>query len=363
MSSQESRYRRAEELIAEGRYSSADALLELTAQEAPRAAQSLYLWGVVRLLQRRTAEARLLIDRAFSLKRWIKDVPPDVVDLEPVARAAVDAMPDWAWPRYEVERRAFTAIGFTLANVVRSRLARGDVRFVQVGANDGASSKDPIHRFVVAHQWSGVCVEPVPQAFERLSATYADNPRVRLANVAIDENDGVRPMYLPADRDTTLASLLPGRNILAKTRDVRTIDVRCVTFPHLCAEYGVSAVDVLQIDTEGYDYYVLRSFELARFRPAVVNLELFCLPLDERLACFRLLRQHGYAYRYDGKDLLAIDRAVLGAELCVFDRTGGTLLPAASTAPTNGWPARARRRWAGLAGRPTRRNRSGTGRR
>jgi FkbM family methyltransferase len=252
-----------------------------------------------------------------------------VVELRPACEVAARLEPDWLWPRYELERNAFPSVGMALAWVVKRFLARGDVFFVQVGANDGVGSKDPIHGFVVAHQWSGLAVEPMPDAFAQLCQTYAGNRNVRPVNVAVDEQDGVRPMYLASNADTALASLLRDRNILSKQSRVQTVDVRCVTFDSLFRAQGVSKVDVLQIDTEGYDYRILRTFDLSRFRPGVVNLEMFCLPLDERLACFELLRRHGYAYRYDGKDLLAVDRSRFGDELCVVDRSGGAWLPKA----------------------------------
>lgn len=319
-------YLQAEQLLWEGRHAAAAAVLLTSIRDTPRSAQSVYLLGVARLLDGRLAEARLLIDRAFEIKRWIKDVGDDVVDLKPAAEVASRLMPDWLWPRYELERQAFPALGMTFDWVVRLQLARDDIFFIQVGANDGASSKDPIHRFVKEHRWSGLCVEPMKEAFQRLTATYDGNPRVTPVNVAVADEDGTRQMYLPKEGNTTLASLMPDRNIMAKRQDLQVVDVEAMSFPTLCERFNVSAVDVLQVDTEGYDYHVLRFFDLKRFRPLVVNLEMFCLPLDERLACFKLLREHDYAYQYDGKDMIAVDRAVFDADLCVVDRTAGAWL-------------------------------------
>jgi FkbM family methyltransferase len=319
-------YSDAEQRISQGQYAAAAAVLTSSLASAPRAAQSLYLLGVARLLEGRLLEARALIDRAFELKRWIKDVPDTLVDLQPAAEVAARLAPTWQWPRYELERRAFPSVGMTLAWVVGAVRTTDSTFFVQVGANDGKGSKDPIHQFVVAHRWSGLAVEPMPAAFERLCQTYAGNRRVRPVNVAIDDEDGVRPMFFPSNSDTTLASLLPDRNILSKQQGLQQVDVRCSTFASLFREHAVARVDVLQIDTEGYDYRVLRQFDFARFRPAIVNMEFFCLPLDERLATFALLRRHGYAYRYDGKDLLAVDRARFDEALCIVDRTSGVWL-------------------------------------
>lgn len=311
---QDDRYRQAEWLLQQGEHARAAALLELNVDDAPRGAQSLYLLGITRLLQHRLDEARVLIDRAFEVRRWLRDVPGSVVDVDRAARLASVTLPDWVWPRYEVERKAFAAVGLTLPTVVRSRLSHPDVIFVQVGAH----GDDPLHAFVAEHDWSGLCVEPLPNAYERLIVRYANNHRVRLANVAVDED------------------VPPGPSVTG---------TEFVRFSALCASYAVPRIDFLQIATQGDDYLVLRSVDFTRYRPAVINMEMICLPLAERVLSFALLRQHGYAYRFDGKDLLAVDRCVFDDDLCVVDRTHGTLLPA-PPAPPAGIP----RRGLGLAG-------------
>jgi FkbM family methyltransferase len=316
-------YAEAARDLSAGRFAAAADRLERVVLRSPRAAQSLYLLGVARLLEGRLDEARAIIDRAFEVKRWIKDLPATTADLGPAAGVAAALLPEWQWPRYEIERQAFASVGMTLDWVTRRWLSSADVFFVQVGANDGSSAKDPVHRLIENNRWSGVCIEPTPVAFAKLQATYQDNPRVTTANVAIDEQDSTREMYLPADADTTLASFLPDRNIMAKYDELQTLEVTCRTFGSLFDALDVKSVDLLQIDTEGYDYQILRMFDLAGYRPSVVNMEMFCLPIDERLATFGLLRQAGYAYRYDGKDLIAVDRDRFDEALCIVDRTNG----------------------------------------
>lgn len=322
---QDLQYERALNLIVDGRYTAAASVMQSVVDSAPRAAQSVYLLGVIRLLEGRLVESRKLIDRAFTIKRWIKDFSAETADLQSAARDAAGSMPDWTWPRYEIERHGYSAIGMTLRPAINVKLAHCDVFFIQVGANDGLSG-DPIHGFIKEHEWSGVCVEPQPEVFDALQRTYADNDRIRFAQVAISDDEGVKPMYLAAGGRSTIGSLMRDRNILAKEANIQTVDVDCVSFTRLCDEMQIDRVDLLQIDTEGADYAVLRSFDIERYRPAVINLELFCLPLDERLACFALLREHGYAYRYDGRDLLAVDRSVYEDELCIVDHTGGRFL-------------------------------------
>ena len=91
---------------------------------------------------------------------------------------------------------------------------------------------------------------------------------------------------------------------------------------------GIRGSDLLQIDTEGYDWHVLRTFDLGTHGPVAVNMEFYCLPISERLATFALLRQHGYAYRFDGMDLLAVQLEQADQRFLITDLTDGRFLPA-----------------------------------
>jgi tetratricopeptide (TPR) repeat protein len=99
--SNDSRYALAEQHLTERRYDAAAEVLAVTLDAAPHAAQSLYLFGAALLLQERWTEARPVLDRAYRLKPWIRDLARSVADLRPSAAAALRVEPDWAWARYE----------------------------------------------------------------------------------------------------------------------------------------------------------------------------------------------------------------------------------------------------------------------
>ena len=82
--------------------------------------------------------------------------------------------------------------------------------------------------------------------------------------------------------------------------------------------------DFLQIDTEGFDYQVLKHFELGRWKPLALNMEFYCLPLHERLATFALLRELGYMWKFTGMDLLAVDLTRIDPRFCVHERRSVT---------------------------------------
>lgn len=324
-SSADETYARAEEQLAAGRPSRAAHLLHETLDRAPRSAQSVYLLGVCLLAQGEIAAARAVLDHAFAIKPWLRDVTADVLDTSALAEAALADDPSWTWARYEVERRAFLAVGLTLDNVVASGLTKASTTFVQIGANDGRSG-DPINEHVTRYGWSGLCVEPLPEPYSRLVATYQDHPGVRTANVAVTGVSGPLDIHVREGAASTLASLRPERNALSRGGATTTIAIQGVTFRELLESHQISSYDLLQIDTEGYDFEVLKLAELHRTRPAVVHMEFYCLDLADRLACFALLREQRYAYRFLGRDLLAVDRERFAAPFAIVDRTGGRFL-------------------------------------
>lgn len=195
-----------------------------------------------------------------------------------------------------------------------------DAVFVQVGSNDG-QKLDPLHAEITRRAWRGVLVEPVPYIFDRLRATHAGNPRLALENVAVADADGSRPFhYLPERSDgadvpewyDALGSFR--RDVIAKHRDqipdieqhIETMDVPCLTFSSLCARHGLTKLDLVHIDTEGYDYEVVRRIDLDALEPKVVLYEHFHLDAATKQACADHLAAHGYEALTNGMDALCL---------------------------------------------------------
>ncbi len=211
--------------------------------------------------------------------------------------------------------------------------------FVQVGGFDGVSF-DPLRRQIVEKTLSGLIVEPVPQYFEKLKALYAGSAQVTPVNCAIAEEDGERTIWrfnekaierglLPPHfagivsfvmedllKETgALAASCPDEETMAVLRSqLRPVAVQCRTMESLLREHGVSHVDILQIDTEGYDYIILKLFDFARYQPAIVHYEHQHLSPADGTAAEELLRSHGYRLRRSMYDTLAIRSRPQSAE-------------------------------------------------
>jgi len=212
---------------------------------------------------------------------------------------------------------------------------RPDAFFVQIGSNDG-SQQDPLDPVLERYRWRGILVEPVPYVFEQLKRHRGGDPRFALEQAAIADSDGTRPFYylekaadpagLPRWYDA-LGSFR--REIVAGHANyipdieqrIREMPVACLSFDSLCRKHGVSRVDVLHMDVEGYDWELLQSIDLAAWRPAVLIFEHHHLDRATLDACHRRLGALGYEFLPERLDTLAVHRSTLtGALAREFER-------------------------------------------
>lgn len=190
--------------------------------------------------------------------------------------------------------------------VQRMASARPDFYFVQIGANDGVIY-DPISAYVKRYRWSGLLVEPVRSYFERLKENYRDCPGLSFENAAIADTEEERVLYriredldyLPAwcaglgtfYLDVLLTHRWAIPDIEAYVLEER---VRCMGLDQLLAKHGVRRIDLLAIDTEGYDYELIKQVDFDRLRPAMLLYEHQYIRGADRKACEAMLRRQGY---------------------------------------------------------------------
>ncbi len=180
-----------------------------------------------------------------------------------------------------------------------------DVFFVEIGANDGVSG-DFLYYFVKKHKWRGVALEPLPDIFARLQHTYRSDNNVVLLCAALAERDGAVKFYrvqpgkgVPEicdqlgsfSRDVIVSHkrLFPGIE-----RCIAEVEVRAVCFDTLTRQFGIDKIDVIAIDTEGYDFEVLKQIDFQRFRPGVVIYEQLHLSDAVKVESQALLMNCGY---------------------------------------------------------------------
>lgn len=194
--------------------------------------------------------------------------------------------------------------------------------FVEIGANDGRSF-DHLAPFIRTRGWRGIMVEPVPHVFAQLQANYGDVEGVVLENAAVADRDGALPFHhlreevgearaaLPPFYDALgsfeLTALLAHEPQIPDLRErLVTVDVPALTFSSLLVKHDVAAVDLVLIDTEGYDHELLRAIDLDRHRPRVVVYEHFHMDPEQRASTRALMASSGYGTMEEGFDTFCL---------------------------------------------------------
>lgn len=204
--------------------------------------------------------------------------------------------------------------------------AHPEAFFVEVGANDG-DQHDHLRPFLESGRWRGIMVEPVPYVFERLRGNYGSHAGIALENAAIADRDGELPFYHlreSADRSAeglprwydgigsfSREAVLNHAALLGDLEDrLVCVQVPCMTFSALCERHGAPRVDLLIIDTEGYDHEILRSIAWDVHRPRLVVYEHYHLAPGDRVQLRAMLSAHGYECKEEGFDTWCLQTGV-----------------------------------------------------
>jgi FkbM family methyltransferase len=137
--------------------------------------------------------------------------------------------------------------------------------FLDIGANDGRTLSNV---YACAKRgWSGVCVEPSPQAFTRLTANMSIfGERVQCVNVAVSDKAGTMTLHESGEHlnkgDIALLSTLHEAHAHIWTEQFTPVDVPVVTFGGLMALSDHKTFDLVSIDAEGADLDILRQMDL-----------------------------------------------------------------------------------------------------
>jgi FkbM family methyltransferase len=204
-------------------------------------------------------------------------------------------------------------------------LEKGEVFFIQVGAYDGISG-DPIHQFVKKYDLKGILLEPQKKVFQKLTESYRDCENLILINAALADQDGTRALFKISenlrhseiahefqDLDINQLASFDKRVILkevhrsSKLRDyIVEEEVESISLATLMRKYNLTSVDVLVIDTEGYDFEIIKLFHLAKVKPRIIFFEIKHLSDGDRDLCIKHLVLSGYRLNVDEADALAL---------------------------------------------------------
>jgi FkbM family methyltransferase len=196
---------------------------------------------------------------------------------------------------------------------VRDLMAREpDLFFLQIGAHDGLSY-DPISAYVRQHHWRGLLVEPQPQVFQKLVRNYAGESQLLFENSALAPGVTTLDLHVfeSADADNHASMLASTRkHYLTLNGDgargaVKTITVPALSLAALLDKHGVKRVNLLQIDTEGFDFEIIKMIDFNRIKPDIIHYENNFLNRRQKSECNRILSAQNYAMLNLGIDTVA----------------------------------------------------------
>ena len=178
------------------------------------------------------------------------------------------------------------------------------LNLIEVGANDGKSS-DHLYKYIVNYPWRGLLVEPQPDAFERLKVNYgAFHGRLSFENVAISNDPKPITLYrAPKTDGSTVASSnkkTTAKQLQISVSDLEMIQVPTATIDGLIAKHRFENVDVLQLDTEGFEWIAMQTMDLRKTRPMLIGFEHGHLSPDSIGRMTRHLNDHGYQVHFGG---------------------------------------------------------------
>lgn len=174
--------------------------------------------------------------------------------------------------------------------------------FVQIGTNDGNDKfRELVYKFKPK---TVILIEPNSWLYTSINKNYQDIKDV--CNVILidkciyDKNDEEVSLYIPA-KDGIYGnlgeqperaqgnhkythvnfSLIP-MNDWGEKKDMVEIKAKTITFNTLCEQYGITRINYLQIDTEGYDSQIISSIDFDKINVDILRYEKW--PFDEN--CF-----------------------------------------------------------------------------
>jgi len=183
---------------------------------------------------------------------------------------------------------------FLLESFFRGK--RGGV-FLDIGAYDGETFSNTAF-FERSMGWTGLCVEPLPTAFAKLTATR----KSLCENLCVGDFEGEADFTEANDPHGPNEQMFSGLAAHQSPRDVSRMDglnmvrvprrVQVTKLSTLLTKHSLFDIDFCSIDTEGAELAVLSSFDPAKFRVGVFAIENNWD--DERIP--KLMAEKGYEF-------------------------------------------------------------------
>lgn len=235
------------------------------------------------------------------------------------------------------ERREPNPYRLCVLSLIATKSECDKLRVVQIGANDGRIN-DPLFEIAssFAHKTRLMLIEPQAKLIPYLKDNYNFHTDVNIENVAIGDGDrlelyGVRedfwehldvpyaaaknwPLYraptgiVSGSREHVagwLRDCLPDPSRIDEA--IECFSVPSVSLASLTESWSEDGrIDMLQIDTEGFDDRIIMSCNLDKLQPIMIFFEAVHLTTERKEALKLHLDGHGYAIVHEEADAIAL---------------------------------------------------------
>ncbi|HPN36293.1 MAG TPA: FkbM family methyltransferase [bacterium] len=185
---------------------------------------------------------------------------------------------------------------------------KNDVFFIQIGSNDGVEA-DPINKYINQYNWQGLLVEPVTYLFERLKRNYSSKQHnLIFENSAISNNDGEASFYrLKVENDPNLPrwyhtiGSFNKEIILKHKKNISNFDdllieekIKTISLDTLLLKHNIENVDLIEIDTEGYDFEIIKLINFNKLKIDIIIFEHIHLTTSDYKKSIKLIKRNGF---------------------------------------------------------------------
>ncbi|MBD2201178.1 FkbM family methyltransferase [Calothrix sp. FACHB-1219] len=206
---------------------------------------------------------------------------------------------------YRIPQSNVNLLSIAIPSLIHTK---NNLFFLQVGASDGVTN-DPLNPIInkYSSHLKGICLEPLPNVFEKLVFNYSSYSEIKCENSALADCDGDIFMYCPVIEDGSQKSSLQLQVVTKHGfSKIKKIKIKSISLPTLIEKYKITDIDILQVDAEGYDYQVIRKVIDLGFLPSIIHFESLHLDKSEISASRAMLSEKGYLYVETSKDTLAV---------------------------------------------------------
>lgn len=191
--------------------------------------------------------------------------------------------------KFEIQKRGFKLNNVFYFDYLESILYQyiqkhKTINFIQIGANDGKRF-DPIYEFIRCNKnsISGYVLEPVNDYFLDLCKTYKDYPSIKPLNFAVHNELSETIIYkIAKEFENDVPEFALGIASFDSEHHYKTNipsqflseeKVNCISIHNLIERYNIKDVDLLVLDTEGYDYEILINLNFDEISPSIIHFE------------------------------------------------------------------------------------------